>query len=345
MRPDRRTPVAIVTGFLGSGKTTLLSRVLAEPDMQKVAVIVNEFGAVSIDHRLVARSDEHIVELRNGCVCCTIRGDLVMTLRDLHRRRALGEIAAFDYVVVETTGLADPVPLLQTLIANPPLRQHYYTDVVIACADAEHLETTLADHDCGEAQIAVADIVLITKCDRVGAADRAGVRRRVAQLAPDAEVHEIEHGDIAARRLFRRGLFEPRAERQAILQWLRPLATTGQATPLAPMAMPHAQRHHADGYTSHVLSADGPISLAGTSILLNRLVNSDRERILRIKGILRTRERPGQLAVVHAVRDKFYPVQWMERAADTETASRIVIIARALDVGALEDAFVRNCVH
>jgi G3E family GTPase len=328
-----RTGVAVLTGFLGSGKTTLLSQVLSEPGMQRVAVIINEFGAVSIDHRLVARSVDNIIELRNGCVCCTIRGDLVMTLRDLHERRLLGEIAPFDYVIIETTGLADPVPLLHTLIANPPVRQHYYPDVVIACADAEHLETTLADHDCGASQIAIADVVLVTKGDRVARSALDAVRDRVAELNPGAEILAIEHGRIEADRLFRRSLFEPRNDRTAAFRWL------------VPASREPSPAHHGSTYRSHVLTSDGPISLAGASVLLNHLVNRERDQILRIKGILRTRERPCQSAVVHAVRDKFYPIQWLDVGPDSGQPTQLVVIGRSLDMNWLQQAFRDNCVH
>lgn len=330
---ENRTPVAILTGFLGSGKTTLLNQVLSGPEMQKVAVIINEFGAVSIDHRLVVRSTENIIELRNGCVCCNIIGDLVMTLRDLHRRRVLGEVAPFDYVIVETTGVADPVPLLHTLITNPPVRQHFYPDVVIACADAEHLGATLADHDCGASQIAMADVVLLTKGDRIPPQVLEQARMRVMELTPGAEIIAIEHGRIDASRLFRRRLFEPRSDRAGAVRWL------------LRSAIRSGLRDHSSGYQSYVLTAREPISLAGASVLMNRLVNRERDQILRIKGILCTRERSSQPAVVHAVRDKFYPIQWLNDWSNDDKSSQLVLIARSLDVAWLEDAFDKSCVH
>lgn len=335
MKQDRRIPVAILTGFLGSGKTTLLSHVLKSPGMQNVAVIINEFGAVSIDHRLVASSSDNIIELRNGCVCCTINGDLVMTLRDLYQRRVLGEIVPFDYVVVETTGVADPVPLLHTLITNAPVRQRYRPDVVIACADAETLDVTLSDHESAMSQLALADVVLMTKKDRVSDAQFRAAQSRVAAVNSSAEIYTAEYGRIEADRLFRRNLFEPGDDEAGVFKWLLPTRQDSGG----------GVRGDHGRYRSHVLSARDPISLAGASVFLNRLVNREREQLLRIKGILCTRERPQDPAVVHAVRDKFYPVQWLAAWPDSERTSHLVVIGQSLDTRWLDEAFSRVCLN
>ncbi len=365
MRP---TPVAIVTGFLGSGKTTLLAHVLDAPDMARTAVIINEFGEVSIDHLLVRRSAENIVELRNGCLCCNIRGDLVMTLRDLHEKRILGEIADFDYVVIETTGLADPVPILHTLMANPPIRKAFTPDVVITCADVLNVERTVANHQTAASQIAMADIVLVTKTDLSRGDGISRAQSLVRRLNPGAEAVLSERGQIDAARLFRRGLFEAGRDGAKVQSWMPPQAAKQPAHrhdchdshcshPDHHHDHHHGHSHghqdeprqdhhdhgghhdHAADYASLVLQTDRPLSLAGAAVFLNRVVNLYRDDVLRIKGVLHITGREGQPAVVHAVQDKFYPIEWLSTWPDQDRTSRIVMIGRNLPRAQLEEAF------
>jgi G3E family GTPase len=333
-RDARRIPVAIVTGFLGSGKTTLLSRVLGHPAMANTAVIINEFGEISIDHLLVARSTEHVIELRNGCLCCTIRGDLAMTLRDLHRQRLLGDLPPFDYVVIETSGLADPVPLLHTLMETPALKGAFAVDALVACADALHLEATLAGHDCAESQLAIADLVLLTKVDLIDDGARERLLARLRSLNPNAEVVPLVHGEIEPGRLFRRDLFTAAACARP-----RPAAVG-----LCDASGGHEHDHdHGRHYDRHVVTADTPLSLAGMSVFLNRLVNEQRDRLLRIKGLAAFAGRGSTPGVIHAVRDKFYPIQWLEAWPDGDRSSRLVFIGKALDHARIDAEFDRLC--
>lgn len=339
-RDKRPIPVAIVTGFLGSGKTTLLSHVLGHPAMANTAVIVNEFGEVSIDHLLVARATEHVIELRNGCLCCTIRGDLVMTLRDLHRQRLLGDLPPFDYVVIETTGLADPVPLLHTLMEAPAMKGVFAVDAVITCADALNLEATLAEHDCAESQLAIADLVLLTKADLVDSAVRERHLARLRALNPHAEVVSLVHGDIAPERLFRRCLFTAAACARS-----RAVGASGcGAEDGHEQAHEHQHDHdHGQRYDRHVVTADIPLSLAGMSVFLNRLVNEQRDRLLRIKGLVEFTERGPGPGVIHAVRDKFYPIEWLESWPDEDRSSRLVFIGKELDRTRIDMEFDHLC--
>src|SRR4051794_7799780 len=183
-----RVPVVLVTGFLGSGKTTLISALLAHPAMGQTAVLVNELGEVAIDHHLVRRVDERTVVLANGCVCCTLRGDLQDELRDLLARRDRGEVAPFARVVVETTGLADPAPVLSTLLTEPLLRHHYEIEAVVATLDAVNGAATLDRHPESVKQAAVADTVLVTKADASEPAAVAALEARVRALNPLAAV-------------------------------------------------------------------------------------------------------------------------------------------------------------
>ena len=331
----KTTPVGIVTGFLGSGKTTLLSQVLRHREMVNTAVIVNEFGEVSLDHLLVADTTENIIELRNGCLCCTIRGDLALTLRDLFEKRLLGDIPDFNYVAIETTGVADPVPLLHTLVANPNLRKAFSMDVVIACVDAIHGQEAIARNECAASQLAIADLVLLTKTDLADEESCGQIRKLVRRMNSAAELLESVHGDVDPVRLFRRGIFEPPTSVDCVHRWIDGQNDSGS----------HGYHDHGSEYTAHHIIHDEPISMSGTSVFLNHVVNDDRCDILRIKGLAEFREKPGVAAVIHAVQNKFYPIQWLDRWPDENRSSRLVFIGRGIDPGFLTDHFRELCVQ
>jgi G3E family GTPase len=334
-----KRPVALLTGFLGSGKTTLLGRLLAHPGFADTAVIVNEFGEVGIDHLIVAQHGENIVELAGGCLCCTIRGDLALTLRELHRQRCLGDIPAFARVVVETSGLAEPVPLLHTLMADLPLQRVYELDAVLCVADAVHGQATLAAHPTACAQLAAADVVLVSKVDCVARDEIAHVIAALRAVNGGAEYHEIVHGEIDPALLLGRRLFHPPAGSADAAQWLA-AAHDGHDHLHDEDGAAHDHLHH---YGSHVIRHAGALSLAGTSVFLNRVVNEQRAQVLRIKGLAAFRERGGRPAVLHAVQNKFYPVTWLEAWPDGDESSRLVFIGRDLDTGRIDELFASLC--
>ena len=324
-----RTPVILLTGFLGSGKTTLLSNALSQRNFANTAVVINEFGEVSIDHLVVADLAENIVELRGGCLCCTIRGDLALTLRDLHQKRYLEDIPAFERVVVETSGVADPIPLIHTLMANPPLQQAYYLDAVVCMVDGEHGRRTLAEHATAANQVAMADILLVSKVDAVERAALAELFTDLRALNSSAEIIEAAHGCIDPRRLFDRSLFQPDDRADNISRWL---------------AAVHAHYDHAAHYMSHLICREEPLSLAGTGVFLNRVVNEMADNVLRIKGLVGFREKKGRPALIHAVQNKFYPLEWLEDWPDDERSSRMVFIGRDLDSDRIDELFELLCV-
>ncbi|MGD9604082.1 MAG: GTP-binding protein [Gammaproteobacteria bacterium] len=324
-----RIPVGVLTGFLGSGKTTLLSRLLADPAFTNTVVVINEFGEVSIDHLVVANLAETIVELRNGCLCCTVRGDLVMTLRDLFRQRQLGELRRFDRVLVETSGLADPVPLLHTVLTNAPLQQAYDIDAVVTVVDALNAPATVAAHQTAADQVAVADVIVISKQDLATPAERAATMHCVAALNSQAPC--FDSADVAPQQLFGRGLFNPTGRACQVADWL---AHHEGASAV----------HHDHVYRQCVIRHPGPVSLAGLTVFLNQLVNREREHLLRIKGIAGARERGGQPVLVHAVQNKFYPLQWLAEWPDDDQSCRLVFIGRDLDATRLRERFEALCV-
>ena len=321
------TPVTLLCGFLGSGKTTLLARALDQDALSNAVVIVNEFGEISIDHLIVADLAENILELRNGCLCCSIRGDLTMTLRDLHRRRQLGEIMDFNHVVVETTGVADPVPLIHTLMANPPIMQAYSLDTVVCVVDAVNGAKNFAEHATAGSQAALADLIVLSKTDIATVEQLRRSEAAIDQVNPSAQLLRATNGHVAAAQVFCRGLFDPGKRHEVIEKW---------------MSVPSAHQHGSI-YATHSITHEGTLSLAGTSVFLNHAVNEAREQILRIKGLAGFREKGGAPAVLHAVQDKFYPVTWLNDWPSDDHTSRLVFIGRDLDVDWLNAKFDSLC--
>jgi G3E family GTPase len=197
VRADTRIPVTLVTGFLGSGKSTLINRLLADHYGSRIAVIVNEFGEISFDHLLIARSDDAVIELANGCLCCTVRSDLVTTLFGLYAGKVDGSIAPFDHVVIETTGIADPGPILQMLYLEEAVARRYRLASVVTTVDAVHGLATLEREDEAIAQVSAADIILLTKCDLADGDTRQRLFAEIAILNPDCVKRSVSHGQVS----------------------------------------------------------------------------------------------------------------------------------------------------
>jgi len=290
-----KTPVALVTGFLGSGKTTLLTRLLLHPDMGETAVIVNELGEVAIDHHLLLRRvDERTVLLRSGCVCCSLRGDLADELRDLLGKRARGEIPHFRRVVVETTGLADPAPILYTLVSEPVVKHHFHLERVIATVDAVH---GLRGSESIK-QVVAADRLVVTKIDLADAGD---LERRLRRLNPTAEILEASFGEIEPGALF------GGTERD-----LRHLSFD--------------EHTHHDGVRACCLVFDEPLDWTAFGIWLTMLLQSRGQDVLRVKGLLDVGG-PGPL-VLNGVQHVIHPPVHLDAWSDEDRRSRIVFIGR-----------------
>ena len=297
-----KTPVALVTGFLGSGKTTLISRLLGHPDMGETAVIVNELGEVGIDHHLLRRVDERTVLLRSGCVCCTLRGDLAEELRDLLSRRDRGEIPAFRRVVVETTGLADPAPVVYTLLSEPVVQHHYALETVVATVDA----VNGLRHEESLKQAAIADTLVVTKCDLAEAARVVG---RLEQLNPAAEVIESSFGDVDPARLFERPARDPR-----------------DVTP--------SSHEHEDGIHAVCLFLDDELDWTAFGVWLTMLLQARGEDVLRVKGLLNVGA-DGPL-LINGVQHAVHPPEHLDAWGDDDRRSRIVFIGRGFQGWELE---------
>lgn len=317
-----RTPVSLVTGYLGSGKTTLVRRLLGHPEMAETAVIVNEIGEIGIDHAILRQVDERTVLLSSGCLCCTLRGDLADELRDLVDRRDAGEIPAFRRVVVETTGLADPTPIVNTLLSEPLVRHQYVLDGVIATVDAMH---GLRGPESVK-QVAQADVVVVTKVD---AASPEAVVAQVRRLNPTGELIEAAHGDVDPGRLFGRPADPLRAAA------LETAPSAGQGTGHEE----HDHHRHDHEVTTASLLLDEPVDWGAFAIWLTMLLHARGTEILRVKGLIDTGGDAGEARgplLVNAVQHVVHPPVHLPEWPDDDRRSRLVLIGRGVDAAALE---------
>jgi G3E family GTPase len=345
------TPVVLLTGFLGSGKTTLLNRLLASPALSDSAVVINEFGSVSIDHQLlpslVRSGSERIEVLSNGCICCSVAGDLVRVLRDLYFKRASGEIPAFRRVMIETTGLADPAPVMHTLLEMPLVAARYVLSGVITTVDAQYGAAQLNAHPEAVKQAAVADRIVITKTDLVSADTTSRLASRLHALNPGATQTLSSLGDVDIASLLDTGLYRVDGKTADVRRWLNeaayrniPPATLGRtaigsSAESKHPAVPSAHDTHDARVTSIVLRATRPIEWDALVAAIETLQGLAAERLLRIKGIINVVGRRQPIAL-HAVQHNLYPPLSLPEWPDSDHASRLVFIVRDLDLEIIE---------
>ena len=324
------TPVTVLTGFLGSGKTTLLNRMLKSSAFAETAVIINEFGPVPIDHLLVRESNENISVLDSGCICCTVQGDLVRTLRDLYFKRSNGEVPAFKRVVIETTGLADPAPILHTLIEMPVVAARYSLSGVVTTVDAVHGRQQLDAQFESVKQAAVADRIVITKTDQADAATVARLEARLFALNPTARVLTAANGGIDPELLLDTGLYRADGKGPDVAKWLGMAAYR----PLANADSPHDAR-----IRSFSVAFDDPISWPGLLDALGMLMTLRGDHLLRMKGIVNA-EGEDRPRVIHAVQHTLYPDATLPAWPDADRRTRLVFIVRDL-----EESFITHTLN
>jgi len=311
-------PVTVLTGFLGAGKTTLLNRLLPKPAMAGTAVLVNEFGEIGIDHILVEKLDDTTMLLPSGCLCCSVQGDLARALADLAPRVRAGEVRR---VVVETTGLADPAPVVQALLADITLARHYRMDGIVTLVDAVHGATTLAEHEEARRQVAMADRIVLTKTDLAPALP--ALMQRIAALNPGAPVVVAARGEIEPAAILECGLFDAEGKIADVKQWLNDAAWGKGGA--------HDGRIH-----SFCLTFDQPLHWSGIGMCLEMLIGTRGENLLRVKGILNLvgQERP---VAIHGVQHMFHePVLLPAWPPGDPRTSRIVFITRDLSRETIE---------
>jgi G3E family GTPase len=315
-----QTPVSVITGFLGSGKTTLLRALLARPEMGDTAVVINEFGEVGLDHMLIESSDETVVELASGCVCCTIRGDLAATLVDLLARRRAGLVPEFRRIVVETTGLAEPGPILQVVMNDPLLAEELRLDRVTTTVDAVNGAATLDAHPEAVKQAALADRLVLTKTDLLRRPPERLIERLRA-LNPAAGIEFSNAADFDSSALFGGG-----APAERLVAWLA--AHGGHEH--------HGHSHHADDIASVAIVRDEAIPGVALALFLELLAEHCGARLLRLKGIVKLAEAPERPAVIHGVQHVFHPPVWLDAWPDGDERTRIVLIAKGVPGAWLE---------
>lgn len=347
--PARPVPLAVITGFLGAGKTTLLNRLLQDPALDGTVVIMNEFGEIGLDHLLVESVDEGMLLLSSGCLCCSIRGDLIATLEDLLQRRDAGEVS-FRRVIIETTGLADPAPILHTLIHHPFLGQRFALSGVITLVDAVNGAQTLDAHPEAIKQLAVADRLVLTKVDLLGdASAEQALRARLRRLNPAAPVLDAAAGEATASRLLDAGLYDVDGKIADVREWLAAEAFDDPHGEGAHDHRHHHHGHHEHGHHHHdvnrhdarirafCLSTPSAIGRGRFDSFLDLLRSAHGPNLLRVKGIVRIADDPGRPVIVHGVQHLFHTPITLPQWPDADHSTRLVFILRDLD-----ESFVRR---
>jgi len=310
-------PVTVLTGYLGAGKTTLLNRILSDNHGKKYAVIVNEFGEIGIDNDLIVESDEEIYEMNNGCVCCTVRGDLIRVVEGLMRRPG-----RFDGIIVETTGLADPAPVAQTFFMDDDVKKATRLDAVVTVVDAKHVLQRLKDSPEAEDQIAFADIIVLNKMDMVTADELAAVESAINAINPYAQVHKTTNSQIALDKVLDKGAFDL----NRILE-IEPAFLEGK----------HSHNHDS-AVKSVALQSDKPLIMGRFEQWMSEVLAEQGPNILRSKGVLNIRNSPRRFVfqAVHMISDSAPGNAWKDGEKKT---SKLVFIGRNLDKAALQKGF------
>lgn len=328
---EKRIPVAILTGFLGSGKTTLLNHLLQDPAMAKCLVIINEFGEIGIDHLLVSVPSENLMLLNNGCLCCVLKGDLAETFSAIHAKRSRGEIPWFDRVIVETTGLADPVPVIQTIVTDEDIRDDFRLELVATLVDGVHGEAQLGQSAESVKQVAVADTLLISKTDLASAAGLAGLREKLRTVNPGAGILDVHQGQIPLDSLLGGEARDAARKVEEIERWLDAEARTEsyRQLPQGHALHGHPDAHADDRHDPHLLtfslSYEGPIRRTAVALWLNMLANFLGADLLRVKGILNVE---GEPVVIHIVQTIVHEPAVLNQWPSDDRQSRIVFITR-----------------
>jgi G3E family GTPase len=330
-RPPPPIPLTALTGFLGAGKTTLLNALLRDPALADTLVLINEFGEIGLDHLFVEKVEGDMMMMSSGCLCCTVRGDLVTTLEDALRRRDNGRVAPFRRVVIETTGLADPAPVLHTIMYHPYLTLRFSLAGVITVVDAVNADATLDAHMESVKQAAVADRIVLAKTDLLNDREReTALRARLASLNPTARVLDAARGEADAARLLDAGLYDVAGKTPDVRKWLNAeaFALHLDAARRALAGPSHDANRHDARIRAFCLASDRRPSPETFESFLALLRESVGPNLLRVKGIVALADDPERPVAIHGVQHVFHPPARLERWPDADHATRIVFILR-----------------
>ena len=352
--PIAPIPVTIITGFLGAGKTTLLNRLLKDPALADTIVIVNEFGEIGLDHLFIETQDDNMILMASGCLCCTIRGDLISTLEDLIKKFDTGSLSAFKRIVIETTGLADPAPILQSLLGHPMIVARYTLDGVVTLVDAVNGSSTLDHHPEAAKQAAIADRIVLTKTDLQS--DVTALRARLQALNPAANVLDAAKGEATANALIGTGLFDLTKKIPDVAQWLKAEAYGDHGHHHHhDHDHHHHDHHHHDNQNPHdvnrhdahirafCLTTNDAIPSSAFELFLTLLKSAHGDKLLRMKGIVKIAEHPDRPVILHGVQHVFHPPLQLARWPDDDHQTKMVFITKDLDesfVSRLWEAFL-----
>jgi G3E family GTPase len=351
-----RIPVTLVTGFLGSGKTTLINAALRAPELSKTVVVVNEFGEVGLDHLLFARSSDSVVVLENGCLCCTVRSDLVATLNSLFHARQAGEIPAFNNVVIETSGLAEPGPVLQAFLSEPTLDGLYRVASVLTLVDAVNWPATSEAHEESVRQVGLADQIRITKLDMVTGDRQNGasrIRLHLRRINPSAEIEEVDWSSTVVAKLLTSPGFDSANPWADPRPWLNVEAYQNSAYADVACGDDHhhegdhhehdhalsAHNHHLKGrgIENFVLMRENPLGREEARFLLDGIAQNLGAGLLRVKGLVNIAEEPGRPAVIQGAQHLLHTMTWLDRWPDSDHRTRIVFITQGIPRESLKD--------
>ncbi|MBY3064916.1 GTP-binding protein [Rhizobium laguerreae] len=355
-----RIPVTILTGFLGAGKSTLLNRILKDPVMKDAAVIINEFGDVGIDHLLVESSGDSIIELSDGCLCCTVRGELVDTLANLMDAVQTGRVKPVKRVVIETTGLADPAPVMQAIMGNPVIATNFELDGVVTVVDAVNGLQTLDNHEEARKQAAVADRLIVSKKSMTGATD--GLEKRLRALNPRATMMDADSAEAGSAAVLVNGLYDPATKIADVGRWLQDEDSHeahhnhdhgrdghhdhdhdgdhhGHHHHDHAHQDPHDVNRHDASIRSFSIIEEKPIDPMALEMFIDLLRSAHGEKLLRMKAIVSLSDRPDRPLVLHGVQSIFHPPVRLPAWPGEDRRTRMVLITRDLPEAFVKDLF------